>query len=579
MTKARIGLTLFLFLGTLLRSYSAQDITVVGSVDRNRIAFGESIAFTIAARGTRSGISASIPQVDGLTFEGPSRQTSVSIVNGQMSQTVSLVYRVTPTRTGEFTIPAVEVSIDEKKYSTAPIKITVEKGAIEEQLSQKLFVRIRFDAKTMYLGQTARLDVFLFAREDVPLKGVSGFQYEAEGLGYKFLQNLKSGTRQINGENFNVHVIEGAVSPTQTGNLTFGPTALKCQLRVARKGWSGGWPFEDFLPFGSEEVREVPVTSDPISIEVLPLPAEGQPADFAGAVGQWNLEVSAKPTEVAVGDPVTLQLKISGEGNIDLVPTPKLDGLENFKTYEPSVKTTKNELNTAGERILEQVVVPKDTDVKQLPAVSFTYFDPVAKQYKTARHDPIPLVVKAGSGGETTIVSGKPRAQPEERLGEGILHIKDDLGPVAASTPFCATPTFWALNAFPVLALGGLAIWKRRSDKLRSDIAYARRSRAAKRARRLLAKANDYDQVQRALQSYLGDRLNIPASGITAADVDEQLTPRGVNGELISELKACFEACDTARFAGTTATVVDASALRSKVQRLIDELEKQNMSQ
>jgi hypothetical protein len=117
-------------------------------------------------------------------------------------------------------------------------------------------------------------------------------------------------------------------------------------------------------------------------------------------------------------------------------------------------------------------------------------------------------------------------------------------------------------------------VWKRRTDKLRDDVAYARRSRAAKNARRILDEADSFDQVQHALQSYLGDRLNIPASGITASIVDEQLVPRGLNGDLVAMLKACFEACDNARFAGVGNSEAEKHATTDKIRTLIDELEK-----
>ena len=127
------------------------------------------------------------------------------------------------------------------------------------------------------------------------------------------------------------------------------------------------------------------------------------------------------------------------------------------------------------------------------------------------------------------------------------------MGPSASTVPLYATPAFWMLNVSPVLALLGGIGWKRRTDRLRGDIAYARRSRAAKNARRLLVSATSYDEIQHALQDYLGDRLNIPTGGITASVVDEQLLPHGVNSELAAQVKACFEACDTARFAGGAA--------------------------
>ena len=65
--------------------------------------------------------------------------------------------------------------------------------------------------------------------------------------------------------------------------------------------------------------------------------------------------MTAKPTELAVGDPITLIIRISGSGNIDTVPAPKLGSLDEFKTYDPTTKTTKDELNTMGERVVHRV--------------------------------------------------------------------------------------------------------------------------------------------------------------------------------------------------------------------------------
>jgi hypothetical protein len=118
----------------------------------------------------------------------------------------------------------------------------------------------------------------------------------------------------------------------------------------------------------------------------------------------------------------------------------------------------------------------------------------------------------------------------------------------------------------PIVALAGAIGWKRRFDRLRGDVAYARRSRAARNARRQLASAGNFDDVQRTLQNYLGDRLNIPASGITASVADEHGLP--------GKVREIFDACDAARFAGVPA---DVATLKQKVQEVIDELENQSL--
>ena len=571
---------LVLALSGLTLNCLAEDISVVGTVDQNRISFGDSLVFTIEVKGAQGGIQPAIPTIDGLRFDGPSHRQSTMIVNGRVNQSVQLQYAVTPSRMGEFTIPAIAVDVNGKKYKTLPVQVSVVKSAMDEQLKDSLFARIQFDSPFVYVGQTVPVDVQLFVREGVPLQAIGGFQCTTESLGYRFLKEMRKDALVTNGVRFTVLTIQGSLSPAQLGKLVFGPCAVQAQLQVQRRGTRNGAVQDDpFLSsfFGNVEVRQVPVAVDPIPFEVHSLPEQGRPADFAGAVGQWKLEVSAKPTEVVVGDPITIIAKVSGDGNIDTVPTPKLGELDDFKAYDPTVKTTRNELGTQGQRDFQQVLIPKHPSVTQLPEIKFSYFDPVAKQYKVARQAPIKLAVKPGTAG-TAVVGGtvdlKPRSR--EKLGQDIVYLKGDLGPVASVVPFCATPTFWTMNLLPLLALLGSVIWKRRSEKLRGDVAYARRSRAARNARKLLAEATSYDQIQHALQSYLGDRLNIPISGITASIVDEQLTPRGLNGELISQLKECFEECDTARFAGGSNSG-NVTATRTKVERVIDEVEKNKL--
>jgi len=340
--------------------------------------------------------------------------------------------------------------------------------------------------------------------------------------------------------------------------VNFGPGVVKVQLTAQSRNRS---LIDEML--GRVEVREVPVAVEVVRIEVLPLPAEGRPADFTGAIGQWNIELDAKPTELAVGDPITLTVKLSGSGNIDTVPPVQLQNLADFKVYDPTTKTTKNELNTTGERIFQQVLVPTATTATQLPVVQLSYFDPLVKAYRSVTRGPISIKVNAGTGNHSAIVSGALRARPSERLGQDIVYRKGTAGP-APPPVFAGTPAFWIFNLLPLGGLAGVLAWKQRRDKLAGNIAYARRSRAARRARNNLSAASGYAEVQRALQDYLGDRLNIPSSGLTASVVDEQQLP--------VQVRAIFEACDAARFAGVAQ---DVAALKQQVEQVIDELENQ----
>src|SRR6266850_1791337 len=172
------------------------DVSVVASVDRNRIGFGESVTMTIEVQGAQNAEPPSIPPIDGLQTQYAGHKWNI-VMGDSSSQSSSFTYQVTPGRVGGFTIPSVEVNVGGKNYRTEPIKLVVEKAATQSDLSQTLFGRVLFPVKQVYLGQAMPLQVLVYSRADVPLRGLVGFNYEADGLGFKFLPKVKSGTKIV----------------------------------------------------------------------------------------------------------------------------------------------------------------------------------------------------------------------------------------------------------------------------------------------------------------------------------------------------------------------------------------------
>ncbi len=227
---------------------------------------------------------------------------------------------------------------------------------------------------------------------------------------------------------------------------------------------------------------------------------------------------------------------------------------------------------------MEQVLVPANTAATAIPAIELVFFDPAAGDYRVARHEPIPLTVRPRAEGDTALITGRTTAaRPAERLGEDLVYLKGDLGTAVLSRPFAGGTGFWLLHIGPLTVVVGLIVWKRRQDRLRSDVAYARRSRAARRAHRLLADAANHGEVQRALQQYLGDRLNLPGGGITAAIIDDKLRPLGLTEESAGRLRHIFEQCDTARFAGGAGGGTEVAGLVAETRNAIDELERTHL--
>ncbi len=326
------------------------------------------------------------------------------------------------------------------------------------------------------------------------------------------------------------------------------------------------------------------MSAEPETLTALPLPNENVPADFNGAVGNYSMTVTAGPTNVTAGDPVTVRVQISGRGAFDSLALPAQNAWGDFKTYPPTTKLdTTDALGLQGTKTFEQVVVPQNADIKALPAFAFSFFDPDQKRYRTLTQPAIPLVVRPGGSVPAPTVPRPPRAaQDNPPPAQDIVHIKPRLGMVAQiGPPLVRQPWFLALQAIPLFAWLSAVAWRRRTEQLANNPRLRRRRQVAQIIRQgllelqQLAAANKSDDffatLSRLLQEQLGERLDLPASAITEAVIEERLRPRGVPETTLAPLHELFQTCNLARYAPIK-TSQELAAIIPKLEAVLREL-------
>jgi hypothetical protein len=273
------------------------------------------------------------------------------------------------------------------------------------------------------------------------------------------------------------------------------------------------------------------------------------------------MSASAGPTNIAVGEPITVNIQLTGRGALDSLSLPEQAAWKDFKTYPPTTKIESNDpLGLQGTKTFEQVVIPQSVDIKALPAVSFSYFDPAAKTYKTLSQPAIPLLVRPGGSTPMPSVAISRTAPENNAPAQDIVHIKQRPGALAGiEPPLVFQPWFLALQGVPILTLAGLTLWRRRTDMLANNPRLRRAHYVARIVQqglsqlRALAAENKSDDffaaVFRLLQDQLGERLDMPASAITEAVIEERLRPRGVPEATLAPVAELFQACNAARYA------------------------------
>jgi len=546
----------------------AEDISVSASVDNNEVTLGEAITLTVQVQGTRAAGAPALPKIEGIQgrYMGPS--TRISVIQGQSSVSVDYSYSLLGLKTGQFTIPSIEVKYRDKTYRTDPIKIKVVPGDSQggkpattaEQIKRYVQLAVSTKRKTAYLNEGIPLLIQLFIRSGVEVRIIRYPTFPSAGFSVLPFEKPTQRDTIIQGVRFRAINFRATVYPVTCGELALGPAELNCDLMVTRsqsRSTPGDPSFDDFL---SRRARySITVKSDPYTIEVKPLPEVGRPESFSGAVGQYSLNVSAKPIALKVGEPITLTMTVKGQGNIDAVTTPRIADLSQFKVYDPQISVQKQ--GNAGEKTFEQVIIPRSDSVKAIPEIWFGYFDPEAGRYVTRTKSAIPIQVAPSDEAEPLQIleMAEGKAVKREVLGKDIVYIKDEMGSVKhGDGGLYKSKGFLALQLIPLLGFAGVLVYQRRRDRFTTDRQFARQYHAPRRAKKGLAQAErlmELGQPQefcsaifKTMQEYLGNRFDLSFAGITIEIVDD-LRVRGVPEEILEKLNAFFHACDRIRFA------------------------------
>ena len=588
LNRARFGLAnarlMFSFvLATLLvglASQSAKAADFHASLDNDTITLGDTATLSLVLEGATANNPPAVPAIPNIQVVPAGTSQNTTIINGQFSASITYNYRLIPRQVGEYIIPPITADIGGQKFVSQQLTLKVLKpgspspDAISSG-SQLAFFKLVLPKKEMYLGETIVAELQLFVSSKV--QNFGSFQLRpVPADGFTLGQMVESDTRHRTTLGNTVYTVISLLMPlrsVKTGALEIGPVTAGMTVELPSNRRRD--PIFDFLGGGGEQ-RQLSVAVDAEKIQVLPLPKEYVPPGFNGAIGNFRMSFSATPTNLGAGDPLTVKVQITGRGTLDSLNLPEQPSWSAFKAYPPTQKLdTTDKFGLEGTKSFEQVLVPQSADLKELPALNFSYFDPDQKAYRTLVQPAIPLMVHPGGVAPTPVIAAGAGAKENTPPIQDIVHIKQRLGAVAqASPPLIQQPWFLAIQGIPVLAWVTALIWRRRADALAANPRLQRRRRVAVimenglgQLRSLAAqrKADEFFATMfHLLQEQLGERLDLPSSSITEAVIADHMQPRKVPDSLLGSLHELFQTCNLARYAA----VQSAEELAANIPRL-----------
>ncbi len=372
--------------------------------------------------------------------------------------------------------------------STQPLKLKVLKpGAPPPDAiasgTQPAFLKLVLPKQQVYLGEPMRAEIQLYVRDGVGISGLDRTSFPAEG--FNVSQQMLAGAQRsvrIGAAGYQVLPILFTVKPVKTGVLNLGPVTFSAVMELPSRDSRRDPFFEQFgmrSPFYRGEQKRVVLATETTNLQCLAWPSQNVPPGFNGAVGNYTMTVTAGPTNLMAGDPITLRVRIAGRGALDGLVLPEQPEWRNFKVFPPTAKPLESTdpFGLQGARTFEQIVVPQSAEIKELPQFSFSFFDPEAGTYRTLTQPATPLIVRPGGSvaAPTFVAAGRP-AQDAPPPAQDIVHIKPRLGAVAqAGPPLVGQRWFILLQTVPVLAWVWALAWRRQADRLANNPRLRRR--------------------------------------------------------------------------------------------------------
>lgn len=595
-------LALFLFWGNLL--LANDPIKFTATVSKNPVAAGEQFEVNFSVNGNIEKFSP--PDFRGFqVLGGPNQSSSLTSINGNTTMSMSLSYVLVAEKTGDYTIGAAVIQVNGKQLKSPPIRVKVVKGASVPQQSQpgvsgpdprvsqgaanvdisrRLFIRAVPNKSNVYQGEQLTVTYKLYTNIELvdnaldKLPDFNGFwSQEIKNNN----PNVQWETEVLNGTRYSVATLKQIILfPERSGKLTLDPLGMTFLVRVPVPSND---PFEMMFG-GSYKDLQRKVKSQPITINVKPLPETGKPEGFQGAVGNYSMEASVDRSVLKANESLNYAIKISGSGNLKLLKTPELTLAPDIEKYDPKVndKITETISGVSGNREFTYLLIPRHEGNYTIAPFRFSYFNPFTQRYVTLNSKEFKLEVAKGAPGSNVTAYSGEQQQDVKLLAKDIRYIKTDSPKLLkAGEEFTGSPLYYVLlGSGPVLFLFALGYRKWYRENNRDQVAVKSRN-ANKMANKHLSVANKqlqsgdrklfYEAVYKGLYGYLSDKLNIAAAELNQENIGSQLKIRGVKDELIRQLSETIDLCEMARYAPVSG--ISEKEVFDKAKTIINEIE------
>lgn len=590
------------------------ELTVIPSATEITEKENLSIEFKVVVDGIGGGNVGSpkfeAPDFDELNMYQRSQGMETRLINGKLTvrQTQSVVSVLVPKKTGQLKISNIQIAVGGKTVRAGDITIDVKpEGARTNnpglagpgyggqrqlpgmgvnsgrQQAGSFFIRTEPNKLKAYKGEQIILTYALYTRVNILNVQVERYPtitgYLKEDIDIPLLRSrLDYSPSVVNGQEYKRAVLaQYALYPLKEGNLPIDVFSGKFSYQVgSRANLDEDDPFAILNQFFHAMQTTTQVkSSDRVSIEVLPLPAAGQPANFSGLVGDFEITAVADKQQVKAGEPINLKVKVEGKGHAGSLEQLSIKWPQDFELYEDKSQTQFMRTGHT-ERIFDYLVIPKVKGRYEIPPIEISMFNPDTRSYQTRHTESITVEVLEGSGGNIYTPKTQQPGLAEQREKQDIRYWMNEApagsGTMLRSVARGVAMASMILAAFSLFSLGTGAEESARQKRAKRNIEL--RARAATLVGSAKSPAEKLAEVEAILGEALEAQYGISIGSLTRPEIRQALTEGAAKDETLAKrVEALLELCENSRYApggGDHPTAVKASEELTRIfERLI----------
>jgi hypothetical protein len=542
-------------------------VTAMASFDPPQVRPGEKSVYRVVFNATAISVNwpEIIPAPPQLKVHLSASGQTMQAVGSEYQNLAAFDYDVRAVVAGQFTMPEYSVEVYGKPVviPATQLEVRTELPLSHEPARQLL---IEPSVTNVYLGEIFEVSVILPPTAAGAIEGVSDVQLNGDSFVVdknSVRQSIR--TVEVNGRNAPAYVYKTSLTPIAAGKLDLSAQGFSLEPQM------GGPP------------NYVLLDSEPVAINVRPLPGGNELPCFQGAVGDYMCDPPSLTTNILkVGEPVQLTIVIRGGKNLSRInppPPPRAEGWQSFPAERGTILGGAKGPGAS----FRYTLIPLTDAGRATPAIPFSCFDPVSGSYVDLTIPALPVTILAGgiqTNADTALMFSENNSEPGQNIGLSKLALTP--GWTGSLVPVQMRGWFPLVQILLALVFCGLWFWERHRRFLEQHPEIVRRRQARRALRRELR------LLEHAASS--GDAINFVRHGISALQIVSAphypATPQAlVCGDILSifppaeragksgeVVRRFFTAADAATFANSsgnqTALLAEKSALNEILLKL-----------